>query len=449
MAQFQSTSVTGSLTVTGQVIAQTLNVQQVTSSIVYSSGSNIFGNSLANTQQFTGSVSVTGSLTVTTTGTELQVTSTGVNLGNALTDSHIISGSLRVNPNGLFVSGSGNVGIGTTNPETLSNNTTLQIDGTNHSFVRTGNSSYGGYFATIPTAEVLCIANVRNPVTGTYNNTGKAASGINLFSESSNGYITFLTTATNNSGPSERMRITSGGNVGIGTTNPGYRLNIGGSASSTLGFSPTDANSYTELYFNRNTSTTISYIGVGVNSTVTAAGDEFVIQNNLSTGNIVFRTNGGSGATERIRVTNNGLTFNGDTAAANALDDYEEGTWTPTLPNGGTLTVLNARYVKIGQKVTVSFYIQLVYPTNNSATFIIGGLPFANAGYSTFYTAGSFGYVDTANFTGWAPITGSNFTYIYFHALNGSAASKTNADYLAIAGGNNQIILTITYFAAT
>jgi hypothetical protein len=58
-----SQAVTGSLTVTGQVVAQTLNVQQVTSSIVFSSGSNIFGNSLSNTQQFTGSVSVTGSLT--------------------------------------------------------------------------------------------------------------------------------------------------------------------------------------------------------------------------------------------------------------------------------------------------------------------------------------------------------------------------------------------------
>jgi hypothetical protein len=57
-------AITGSLTVTGQVVAQTLNVQQITSSIVYSSGSNIFGNDLGNTQQFTGSVSVTGSLAV-------------------------------------------------------------------------------------------------------------------------------------------------------------------------------------------------------------------------------------------------------------------------------------------------------------------------------------------------------------------------------------------------
>ena len=56
-----SQSITGSLTVTGQVIAQTLNVQQVTSSIVYSSGSNIFGNTVSNVQSFTGSLQVSGS----------------------------------------------------------------------------------------------------------------------------------------------------------------------------------------------------------------------------------------------------------------------------------------------------------------------------------------------------------------------------------------------------
>jgi hypothetical protein len=59
-----SQAITGSLTVTGQIVAQTINVQQVTSSIVYSCGSNIFGNSLSNTQQFTGSMLATGSLTL-------------------------------------------------------------------------------------------------------------------------------------------------------------------------------------------------------------------------------------------------------------------------------------------------------------------------------------------------------------------------------------------------
>ena len=51
-------------TVRGTLTAQTIVVQTVTSSVIYSSGSNIFGDDLADTQQFTGSVSITGSLVV-------------------------------------------------------------------------------------------------------------------------------------------------------------------------------------------------------------------------------------------------------------------------------------------------------------------------------------------------------------------------------------------------
>jgi hypothetical protein len=89
-------SITGSLTVTGQIIAQTLNVQQVTSSIVFSSGSNVFGCDLNSRQTFTGSVLMTGSLIVNTTGTELQVNNNGVILGNLLTDRHGVTGSLFI-----------------------------------------------------------------------------------------------------------------------------------------------------------------------------------------------------------------------------------------------------------------------------------------------------------------------------------------------------------------
>jgi hypothetical protein len=82
--QFDGSQViTGSLTVTGEVVAQTLNVQEVTSSIVFSSGSNIFGNDLGNTQQLTGSVSITGSLTVNGSGLVPYTGATAdVNLGN-------------------------------------------------------------------------------------------------------------------------------------------------------------------------------------------------------------------------------------------------------------------------------------------------------------------------------------------------------------------------------
>jgi hypothetical protein len=58
-----SLNVSGSITTTGTITAQTLVVQTVSSSVIYSSGSNVFGNNLANTQTFTGSVGITGSLT--------------------------------------------------------------------------------------------------------------------------------------------------------------------------------------------------------------------------------------------------------------------------------------------------------------------------------------------------------------------------------------------------
>jgi hypothetical protein len=119
-ASIATTALTASsadnLLVRNTLTAQTLVVQTITSSVDFVTGSTRFGSISANTHQFTGSMSVTGSLAVVTTGTEFQVTNTGVNLGNALTDSHIISGSVRINPNGLFVSSSGIVGIGTSTP---------------------------------------------------------------------------------------------------------------------------------------------------------------------------------------------------------------------------------------------------------------------------------------------------------------------------------------------
>jgi hypothetical protein len=62
-------SITGSLVVSSTITAQTLVVQTITSSIEYSSGSNIFGSTLANTQTFTGSLFITGSNITANVGT--------------------------------------------------------------------------------------------------------------------------------------------------------------------------------------------------------------------------------------------------------------------------------------------------------------------------------------------------------------------------------------------
>ncbi len=56
--------VTGSIVSSGTITAQTLVVQTITSSTEYITGSTIFGSQLSNTHQFTGSVNITGSLTI-------------------------------------------------------------------------------------------------------------------------------------------------------------------------------------------------------------------------------------------------------------------------------------------------------------------------------------------------------------------------------------------------
>ena len=57
-----SLDISGSLTVGGTITAQTLVVQTITSSVDFVTGSTRFGSQLSNTHQFTGSVSITGSL---------------------------------------------------------------------------------------------------------------------------------------------------------------------------------------------------------------------------------------------------------------------------------------------------------------------------------------------------------------------------------------------------
>jgi hypothetical protein len=64
-------------------------------------------------------------------------------------------------------------------------------------------------------------------------------------------------------------------------------------------------------------------------------------------------------------------------ADPNTLDDYEEGTWTPTDASGASLVFTGPAgiYVKVGQQVTVVG--TLTYPTTaNASQAVIGGLPF-------------------------------------------------------------------------
>jgi hypothetical protein len=111
--------------------------------------------------------------------------------------------------------------------------------------------------------------------------------------------------------------------------------------------------------------------------------------------------------------------------AANALDDYEEGTFTPTIASGGFTNNSNTgEYTKVGNIV----HIRMGFVCNsNASTSDVGGLPFPVTGstaYSSFYPAIFMG--DNATN---APIT-PNFkigtSNVSFKQSNGTAAHNIN-----------------------
>jgi hypothetical protein len=101
-----------------------------------------------------------------------------------------------------------------------------------------------------------------------------------------------------------------------------------------------------------------------------------------TTGNLNFGSAGGGAVSNYVSMqSSGGISFNGDTAAANALDDYEEGTWTPTWSSGGgtlntNTTFTIGRYTKIGN--VVHLWARLYTNSVSSPTGIVtvSGLPF-------------------------------------------------------------------------
>ena len=99
--------------------------------------------------------------------------------------------------------------------------------------------------------------------------------------------------------------------------------------------------------------------------------------------NMNFHTNG----TERLRIqSGGGISFNGDTAAANALDDYETGTATLTLTASTTAPTVpptaTAYYTKIGNTVTVTCKFGNKDITGAVGNVLITGFPFTTTDIS-------------------------------------------------------------------
>ena len=150
-----------------------------------------------------------------------------------------------------------------------------------------------------------------------------------------------------------------------------------------------------------------------------------------ASGNIRFMA---GGFNERARIlSSGGITFNGDTAAANALDDYEEGTWTPTITNGVNSISYGNRsghYTKVGNLVFLDFYIYYS-GTGSGAQYLISGLPFSQknvnycrgGGCSTYQNYGGKVVTFYGN-------QGTSYIYCYKDGSTSFTSSGTVGNYL-------------------
>ena len=156
----------------------------------------------------------------------------------------------------LVVNSAGNVGIGTTSPETAleveGNGTVASFTNANTSNSDTGIKIVGGRNAnTAGNTAYLDLANFdeNEGDDGTEFVMGRVAGGMNDF-DGQTGFLQFFT----NSGAdlSEKMRIDKNGNVGIGTTEPNAKLEVDGSVHMG-GFTESDEDEWPKFTWLRNT----------------------------------------------------------------------------------------------------------------------------------------------------------------------------------------------------
>ena len=221
----------------------------------------------------------------------------------------------------------------------------------------------------------------------------------------------------------EALRITSRGNVGIGTDSPDYPLDIGGKHAR---------------------------IGDGTTTGIIQYGSSSNAVNNFHLGasNGIFRLwNGDIGSgTEILRINSTGGVSwdNG----ANFLDDYEEGEWTPSFSIGTfTYAFQEGRYTKVGDLVTASCYVKWSAVSGSGALKV--NLPFASGGNVNVRYSGAVGYCVGVDNGGDRQIiasnTGGNSTISLFVLKDNASPNVTNVSNLS---ANGEVQLSLTYKAA-
>ena len=277
-------------------------------------------------------------------------------------------------------------------------------------------------------------------------------------------------------GGSERLRITSDGDMGLGTASPESKFAIKGTSGQQDLFSisdttvPTSGGEYGVAMIKTNTSnralnvTNYNTAGIGVRiytnggasgrdclQCYQAGGTRFIVNEDVtvSTGNLVIGTSG-----KGIDFSANTLDSAG--VAAELLDDYEEGTFTPNVQGTGannskSYSTQLGKYTKIGNIVHCEFRLDWSgYGGNDSGSAIVNGLPFVidnnvNTGSivgALATNACNYPGSNTVQTAGWEAAGGSQYVY---PLLSYDNSGWQNPPASSFWGGSANVRGAVTY----
>ena len=231
------------------------------------------------------------------------------------------------------------------------------------------------------------------------------------------GRLIFSTTADGANSQTERLRIESDGD---------FRLS--------------SDNAATNYAFIRGWQSSTGDMIIGADQSATGS----------SGSNLIFRTRGA----EKARILNSGgITFNGDTAAANALDDYEEGSSQITVYNNSNLTLHSGYstcdYTKVGNIVTMTMLL-IVSSVSGSDYFFVN-LPFTNRSESNPRRTDAIGVcmhngINTGDAGMVAYLPGNTNVLRFYKVSDNAGWSIIDNGDLAV---DDELYVTITYKTAT
>jgi hypothetical protein len=264
---------------------------------------------------------------------------------------------------------------------------------------------------------------------------------------------------------SEHMRIDSSGNVLVGKTSQSVDT-VGAEILPTgIGQFTVDGNfagrftrqtSDGDIVVFRKGTGTVGSIGTVSGGVSLGSGDTGLYFEPVSNEIRPFNTTTNASIDNAINLGNStkrfkdlylsGGVYLGGTGAANLLDDYEEGTLSLSSTTG-TAFFGGITYTKVGNQVTVRFYVETFSDTSTASAISVTGLPYASS--STNQATGSVlgKFADTIGGDAYIAYVGvSSSTLLLFKTANNANYSQIQHSHLTSASA--QFIVTLTYEAA-